>query len=77
MDGKIELKTLPLHLQKSIDGFVKAKEDGDDLLASCWWGEIYGSINSAETDREISSELAWQLREKYLGMVKDYKFWED
>lgn len=67
----IEIKTLPMHLQISINGFLKAKENKDDILEAMYWGEIYGSINSAEVDREISSELAWILREEYLGMVKE------
>lgn len=67
----IEIKTLPMHLQVSINGFLKAKEDKDDILEAMYWGEIYGSINSAEVDREISSELAWILRKEYLGMVKE------
>lgn len=67
----IEIKTLPMHLQISINGFMKAKEDRDDILEAMYWGEIYGSINSAEVDREISNELAWILREEYLGMVKE------
>lgn len=67
----IEIKTLPMHLQVSINGFLKAKEYKDDILEAMYWGEIYGSINSAEIDREISSELAWILREEYLGMVKE------
>ena len=67
----IEIKTLPMHLQVSINGFLKAKEDKDVILEAMYWGEIYGSINSAEIDREISSELAWILREEYLGMVKE------
>ena len=67
----IEIKTLPMHLQVSINGFLKAKEDKDDILEAMYWGEIYGSINSAEVDREISSEAAWELREEYLGMVKE------
>lgn len=76
-DGRSEtyeellIKTLPTHLQVSINGFLKAKEEGDDILQALWWGEIYGSINSAETDMEISSDLAWELREKYLGMVRN------
>ena len=67
----IEIKTLPMHLQVSINGFLKAKENKDDILEAMYWGEICGSINSAEVDREISSELAWILREEYLGMVKE------
>lgn len=67
----IEIKTLPMHLQVSINGFLKAKEDKDDILEAMYWGELYGSINSAEVAREISSELAWILREEYLGMVKE------
>lgn len=67
----IEIKTLPMHLQVSINGFLKAKKDKDDILEAMYWGEIYGSINSAEVDREISSEIAWKLREEYLGMVKE------
>ena len=66
------VKTLPVHLQVSINGFLKAKYQEDDILQAMWWGEIYGSINSAETDMEISSDLAWKLREKYLGMVRNY-----
>ena len=66
------MKTLPMHLQVSINGFLKAKEEGDDILQAMWWGEIYGSINSAETDMDISSDLAWELREKYLGMDRNY-----
>ena len=67
----IEIKTLPMHLQVSINGFLKAREDKDDILEAMYWGEIYGSINSAEVDREISSEVAWELRRKYLGMEKE------
>ncbi len=66
------MKTLPKHLQVSINGFLKAKEEGDDILQAMWWGEIYGSINSAETDMDISSDLAWELREKYLVMDRNY-----
>ena len=36
-----------------------------------YWGEIYGSINSAQVDREISREVAWEIRRKYLGMEKE------
>lgn len=79
-DGKIHpesyeellVKTLPMHLQVSINGFLKAKEEGDDILQAMWWGEIYGSINSAEVDMDISSDLAWKLREEYLGMDRNY-----
>lgn len=77
-DGRSEtyeellIKTLPTHLQVSINGFLKAKEEGDDILQALWWGEIYGSINSAETDMEIPSDLAWDLREEYLGMDRNY-----
>lgn len=67
----IDIRTLPKHLQVSINGFLEAKNSGDDILEAMYWGEIYGSINSAETDREITPELAWKLREKYLGMIKD------
>ena len=69
---KIDIKMLPKHLQVSIEGFLEAKKIGDDILQALWWGEIYGSINSAEVDREITPELAWKLREEYLGMVKDW-----
>ena len=71
-DEELLVKTLPMHLQVSINGFLKAKYEGDDILQAMWWGEIYGSINSAETDMEISSDLAWKLREEYLGMDKNY-----
>ncbi len=36
----------------------------------CLWGELYGSINSAFTDGDITEDHAWYLREKYLNMER-------
>jgi len=36
----------------------------------CLWGELYGSINSAFVDGDITEEQAWYLRENYLNMER-------
>lgn len=59
--------TLPKYLKSDIE----ALEDGIEKKSSvldCLWGEVYGSINSAFYDNEISEEEAAYLRKKYLGL---------
>lgn len=69
---------LPNYLQEAID---KIKIE-DEIIASGkvsyhWdlaYEELYSSINVAETGQEISSEQAWYLREKYLGLERRSRF---
>lgn len=57
---------LPEYLQKDLDAYKEALENGSNLL-DCLWGELYGSINAAViTDGAISPEQASYLRRKYL-----------
>ena len=56
---------LPPYLQHDIDALkVGLKQDISYL--DCLYDELYGSINSAEWDDEITHEQAMYLREKYL-----------
>lgn len=63
----IDERTLPVYLQKDINAYKKGLEEKSTLL-DCYWGELYGSINSAMVDKEISEEVARFLRKKYLGI---------
>ena len=36
----------------------------------CLWCELYGSINAAYIDGDISEDHAWYLRERYLDMER-------
>lgn len=56
---------LPTYLQHDIDQFKKGIEENDSLL-DCYFGELYGSINSAYYSDEITKEQADYLRYKYL-----------
>ena len=56
---------LPQFLQDDIDQFVKGEAEKSSLM-DCFWGELYGSINSAMIDGQISEEQAHYLRGKYL-----------
>ena len=56
---------LPKYLQKDLENYKKKNGPED-----CLWCELYGSVNSAEQDGEISTEQAWYLREKYLNMER-------
>ena len=68
-------KGLPKYLQISIENMKKSWEIEDsgkrDLHWDLYWCELYSSINSAEVDREISTEQAEYLRRVYLRMKKD------
>lgn len=63
----LDERTLPIYLQKDIKALVEGERNNSSLL-DCLWCEVYGSINSAQHDREISIEVANYLREKYLGL---------
>ena len=56
---------LPPYLQHDIDALRQGLEQ-DVLYLDCLFNELYGSINSAEWDAEITHEQAAYLREKYL-----------
>ena len=58
---------LPAYLQLSLDTL---KYDERENLLDCIEDDLYGSINSAEVDGEISSDHAWYLRERYLGLTR-------
>ncbi|MGF0039146.1 hypothetical protein ACQRBF_00055 [Peptoniphilaceae bacterium SGI.131] len=61
----IDERTLPIYLQKDITQF-KEGLDNKDISIDIYWCELYGSINSAMVDMEISKEVASFLRKKYL-----------
>ena len=54
---------LPGYLQHDIEALEKMEGPID-----CLWCELYGSINSAQWDNEITVEQANYLRSKYLGI---------
>ena len=62
---------LPGYLQKDLDAYKEGLQNGSTLL-DCLWGELYGSINSAEIDDQaITHEHAEYLRQKFLwGNIK-------
>lgn len=65
---------LPPYLQLSLENMKKSWEiednGGRDYHWDLYWCELNADINSAETDRVISAEQAWYLRETYLRMKK-------
>ena len=56
---------LPGYLQHGLDAMKEGKWPYD-----CLWGELYGSINCAFIDGDITEDHAWYLREKYLDMER-------
>ena len=56
---------LPGYLQHDLDAMNEGKWPYD-----CLWGELYGSINCAFIDGDITEDHAWYLREKYLDMER-------
>lgn len=60
-------KTLPEYLKHDIEVWVNKKEE-KKYNWDLYWGELYGSINSALFDGIISDEEARYLRDKYLGI---------
>lgn len=58
---------LPFHLQKAIDDLKDGLEKNIQHT-DCLKDEVYGSINSAMVDHEISEEQAKYLRSKYLNI---------
>ena len=64
MQDCLELN-LPPYLQRDIEA-LKQGMDRDALYLDCLFDEVYGSINAAEWDAEITCEQARYLRAKYL-----------
>ncbi|MBL7576469.1 hypothetical protein SAMN00017477_0093 [Peptoniphilus asaccharolyticus DSM 20463] len=58
-------RTLPEYLQKDINAYKEGIRTKSTVI-DCLWGELYGSINSAQYDFLISKEEADYLRKKYL-----------
>lgn len=57
---------LPDYLQHDLDAYKEGLEKGSSLL-DCLWGELYGSINTAEISAgAITPEHADYLRKKFL-----------
>ena len=65
---------LPVFLADSLSMFKDALEkqqNGEAVtLMDCYYCELQSDINSAEVNNIISSEQAWFLREKYLGLAR-------
>lgn len=61
-----ELKTLPEFVEKDIRAFMTIINGESDDPIDMLWGEVYGSINSAQHGHEITKEKADHLRRKYL-----------
>ena len=65
---------LPEYLQESSSKMkecISKLERGEEYYRwDCDFMELQSDINCAEVDGNISSEQAWYLREKYLGMEK-------
>ena len=61
------LELLPEWLKKSIKEYEKNQ---NTLSGDCYYCELQSDINVAEVDGLISSEIAWVLREKYLGIQR-------
>ena len=53
----------PEYLQYDINEWIKAKEENNPSW-DLYWDELYGSINSAWADGEISFLEAAELRQK-------------
>ena len=66
---------LPPYLQESLEKYKIAEEkklNGEKHhYWDCYYCELQSSINVAEVENEITSDQAWYLREKYLGLKKE------
>lgn len=65
---------LPTFLKNSLLIYKTAMEKQQNgivvTLMDCYYCELQSDINSAEINNIISSEQAWYLREKYLGLER-------
>ena len=59
---------LPIYLQNDLDAYKEGLRTKSTLL-DCLWGELYGSINTAEiSEGSITQEHAAYLRKKFLSL---------
>ena len=67
-NGKTNLeRDLPPHLDKCINDLKDAVNRKEKYIDT-YLDDLYGSINSAYWDGEISEEQAGYIRDKYLGL---------
>lgn len=59
---------LPDWLNESIKTYT---ENTNKNIWDCLYCELQSDINVAEVENLITSEQAWYLREKYLGLKKE------
>ncbi len=66
---------LPPFLRESVSTMQATWDKMDKGIECPYWDceycELQSNINVAEVERLISSEQAWYLREKYLGIKKE------
>lgn len=59
---------LPIYLQNDLDAYKEGLRTKSTLM-DCLWGELYGSINTAEiSEGSIIPEHAAYLRKKFLSL---------
>lgn len=68
---KIWENCIPKYLKHDIDEYLKYKDDKTCLYIDCLLDEIYGSINAALYDNEITLNQAKYLRNKYCYGMTD------
>lgn len=59
---------LPKWLEESIKTYTT---NTNKMIDDCLYCELQSDINVAEVENLISSDQAWDLREKYLGLIKE------
>ncbi|MFR4368722.1 MAG: hypothetical protein ACLT4F_08060 [Clostridia bacterium] len=59
---------LPKWLEESIKTYTT---NTNKMIDDCLYCELQSDINVAEVENLISSDQAWDLREKYLGLRKE------
>ena len=59
---------LPEWLEESIKTYTT---NTNEMIDDCLYCELQSDINVAEVENLISSDQAWYLREKYLGLRKE------
>ena len=66
---------LPVYLVASLNKMKEAQrkiDRGEEYYRyDCDYCELQSDINTAEVDGAISSEQAWYLRGKYLGLIRE------
>lgn len=66
---------LPVYLTASLSKTKEAQKKIDSgkeyFRYDCDYCELQSDINAAEVDGEISSDRAWYLRGKYLGLSRE------